>query len=281
MSREIFQTLTHITSGEVTGGVLVIVVKTDDHVPRNAGSKMFVRSDGSLIGSIGGGAVEKSALNHALGMINKGIPTKIQSFSLGKMSDNSEDTGMVCGGDMTVYFELIQGPDRLFVFGGGHIGSVLAPLASQCGFAVTVIDNRKEVASSSRFTSDVRVVHKMPQDYAKSLILQRQDSVVILTHDHMYDRDVLKQILQKKEPRPRYIGMIGSRRKIAATFNALEKEGVNRKWLDAVCAPIGLGIGADLPAELAVSILSEVMAFRADSFINGSVKSVSRGAVKK
>ncbi|MBN1354737.1 XdhC family protein [bacterium] len=279
MDRDVLHEMELIASGKNPEGILIVVVDTDTHTPRTSGTWMIVRKDRSIVGSIGGGTVEQSAVEYAGELIEKRISTHLKKYSLGIDDSGGEDTGMICGGGMTVYFELIESPDRLFLFGGGHIAFELAPLAARCGFKVTVIDDRKEITRPGRFGPEINVMCCLPQDYATGIISRQTDSFVIITHDHRHDLDTLKAILLLSGDRPRYIGMIGSRRKTDATFRNLKKCGISEQRLNAVYAPIGLDIGAENPTELAVSILSEMMAVRTNRMPDGLVKSMHQGAL--
>jgi xanthine dehydrogenase accessory factor len=156
--------------------------------------------------------------------------------------------------------ETFTPPDRLIVFGGGHICLPLVQFASRTGFRVTVIDDRPEFANHKRFPEADLVVCKPFSEVLKGLQLSPYDYVCILTRGHHSDGVCLRGLYVL--PRPAYIGMIGSRRRVRSQFDLLEKEGIAREWLDTIHTPIGLDIGAVTPAEIAVSILSELIMCR-------------------
>jgi xanthine dehydrogenase accessory factor len=170
-------------------------------------------------------------------------------------------TGALCGGKVKVFVEPILGASTVYIFGGGHIAMPLAEFCKALEFAVVVIDDREEFASRKRFpmVDDVKV-----GDFAgatKSIDFHADDSVVIVTHEHQHDEVVLKECLAKKTL-PGYVGMIGSKGKVAAIFSHLKQQGFSEELLARVCAPIGLDIGARTPAEIALSITAEIIAHK-------------------
>jgi xanthine dehydrogenase accessory factor len=150
----------------------------------------------------------------------------------------------------------------LVIFGAGHVSMPTARLAGEIGFRVVVVDDREAFANRERFPGADQI--RVPEDFTASLSGLSFDAdtfVVIVTRGHRYDKEVLGQVLSTGAG---YIGMIGSRRKRDAIYAALKKEGVADEDLARVHCPIGLSIGAETPAEIAVSIVAELIACRAD-----------------
>jgi len=154
--------------------------------------------------------------------------------------------------------EPIVVPPSLVVFGGGHVGFHVARVARLAGFRVTVMDDRAEYANHDRFPG-CQVIAGPYHDVRSQVALPPNAFVVITTRGHEHDAVVLEQVLQ--DP-PRYVGMIGSRRKAALTFRALAARGVASERLARVRSPVGLAIGADTPGEIAVSIVAQLVAER-------------------
>lgn len=154
--------------------------------------------------------------------------------------------------------EPIVVPPSLVVFGGGHVGFHVARVARLAGFRVTVVDDRADYANRDRFPG-CQVIAAPYHEVRSHVALPRDAFVVITTRGHEHDAVVLEQILQ--DP-PRYVGMIGSRRKAALTFRALAARGVPSERLARVRSPVGLAIGADTPGEIAVSIVAQLVAER-------------------
>jgi len=205
-----------------------------------------VLADGSSVGTVGGGASEHRIIQQALEAIKNG--QRIFNFSF----DHSE-FGMICGGSMAGFGNVLGNGPNLCVFGGGHISQCLARLAVNAGFSVTVVEDRPEFAPN--FES-ARYVLCKPEEYEKNDPASTSDYAVICTRGHKTDAGALRYCLTKKFE---YLGMIGSENKVTATFDALRAEGVEQKELDRVYAPIGLDIADSAPAEIAVAILAEIL----------------------
>jgi len=237
---------------EGAGGVVATVVSVGGSTPRGSGAKMVLYADGRTLGSVGGGAVEAETIERALALSGSS-DSVLLSFDLAK------DVGMTCGGSMQIFLEPIARGPSVFVVGGGHVGQAVAAAAKGAGFRVTVVDDRVGVVSEERFpTADRRFVggtellsHDIPIDDSTN--------VVVVTRGHRFDQEWVEKILEYE---PCYIGMIGSVDKVRATFERLEADGVPRRALSRIHAPIGLDIGAETPDEIAVSVIAEIIAVR-------------------
>ena len=164
------------------------------------------------------------------------------------------------GNEVQVFIEPMISSPVLYLFGGGHVSSQVAPLANRVGFKVVVIDDRPEFADPDRFP-EVAEIHNYPYDDVTARLPVNESSyLVILTHGHGHDKTVLAQSLRTPAG---YIGMIGSRRKISIVYNKLMEEGFTREDLERVHSPIGVDIGAETPEEIAVSIVAELIKVRA------------------
>ena len=225
---------------------LITVTETSGSSPASPGQMMVVLADGSVAGTIGGGASEYRVVKQALEAIRNGV--KVFSFSF----DHIEE-GMNCGGGMAGFGNVIGSRENLCIFGGGHIAQILARIAALTGFYVTVVEDRPEFAS--RFDDAGYVICK-PEEYETVDPASGSDYAVICTRGHQTDAEALRYCLTKKLE---YLGMIGSEKKVSALLNTLRIEGVTQERLDRIYAPIGLDIADDLPAEIAVAILSEIL----------------------
>ena len=155
--------------------------------------------------------------------------------------------------------ELVAGAPRLVVFGGGHVGGAIARAATAAGWRVTVVDDREDFADAARHPAAESCVTCDWHDLPPALGLDDATWCVVATRGHQHDALIVDQLARRDL---RYLGMLGSRRKVALTWQLLERWGVPRARLDAVHAPIGLAIGADTPEEIAVSVVAEMIAVR-------------------
>jgi len=228
---------------------LVSVVEIVGSVPQIVGAKMIVFKDKSIEGTVGGGKVEKQAIDDAVGFIARRLKG-LKEYALDKSA------GMLCGGKMKLFFETFNPEKKLIITGGGHVGLALYQIALVLGFNIVVIDNRKEYANKKRFP---RAVTKTG-DYAKLLAKEPIDNntyIAIATHGHIFDLIALRAVVSSKA---KYIGMIGSQNKVREHFALLAKEGVSKKILQSIYAPIGLKLGGASPQEIALAILAQMQA---------------------
>ncbi|RJO60493.1 MAG: xanthine dehydrogenase [Dehalococcoidia bacterium] len=253
MQNDIYAELVRLSAaGEEAA--LATVISASGSTPREEGAKMLVRANGSIMGTVGGGAVEKAVIKEALEVMRKGKAKKLEY----RLNAGGE-LGMICGGDTEVFIEPITAAPSLFVFGGGHIAVPLVKMAAIAGFKITVIDERPDFASVERFPDAAGVlVLDIPSAYAR-LNVDKCSYIVIVTHGHKGDEAALEGAL--KTP-ARYIGMIGSKEKNKAVFSHLLARGFTQDNLTRAHAPIGIRIRAQTPEEIAVSILAEMIAVK-------------------
>lgn len=316
--------------------VLVSVVASSGSTPRGAGARMLITPRGRIRGTIGGGAVEYRSEQLAAEILQGGT-SRMEHFQLHK--NQVQDLGMICGGDVHVYFhrlvacdanaialtdavaemfrdretswlitecsegtpgafavygvkrgvvgspipqavidglgnrpirieaegrlyyceKLVQ-PDRVFIFGGGHVAQKLVPALSAVDFRCVVLEDRPEFCRNELFpgVEETRLVDNTdPAAYAD---ITENDYVCVMTRGHKDDRLVQAQVLRTKA---HYIGVIGSSKKTAGVFAQLREEGFTDSDLARITTPIGLAIRAETPAEIAVSITAQLILHRA------------------
>jgi xanthine dehydrogenase accessory factor len=232
------------------------IVNVRGSIPSFQTAKMLVRDDGSIVGTIGGGCVEADVWQAAREVMESEKPRTLK-FDLNQ--DPKYDTGLVCGGTLEVFVEPILPPALLYIFGAGHVASSLCRAAASAGFDVTVTDDRSSYATKERFPA-AREVHALDFEEALHRLDPNEASyIVIVTRGHRDDMRILRWAVQT---RARYVGMIGSKRKVIGIFKSLRDEGVPAHLFDRVHAPIGLDIGAVTPEEIAVAITAELIAVR-------------------
>ena len=249
----IYQEIAKLTA-EGEEAAVVTIVSSSGSTPREEGAKMLVRSDGSILGTVGGGILEAQLTQKALEAIKKGKPQRIQ-YRL----KEGEEPGMICGGDVEVFIEPVLSSPTLYIFGGGHISLTLAKIGKLTGFKIVVIDDRTEFANPQRFPEAELTIAKDFKEAFSELKIDKSSYIAIVTRGHAYDEVVLEWVLGTKA---KYIGMIGSKTKNQTIFSHLLTKGFSQEKLDKVHAPIGLEIGAQSPEEIAVSIMAEVIKVR-------------------
>jgi xanthine dehydrogenase accessory factor len=255
MNQEVFAAVADaLERGELVA--LVTIVSATGSTPQRVGAKMLVFADGRTVGTIGGGCYE----NDAFWKAREAIKTRRPEVVHYELSDDfAQETGLICGGQMDVYIEPIEPSPELYIIGAGHVGFHLARLASDVGFRVHVVDDREKFANAERFPSAVEVVVNDIPAWIDRASLPCHAYAVIVTRGHTNDLEALR-VLAPRELR--YLGLIGSRAKVARIYDALVADEMPPEVLQRVRAPIGLDIGAVTPQEIAVSILAELIAVK-------------------
>ncbi|MFC1846654.1 XdhC family protein [Chloroflexota bacterium] len=232
---------------------LATVIKEKGSTPRSTGSKMLIRSDGSILGSIGGGCLEADVWEAANKVMQEEAP-KVLDFDLTGRKDTPQ--GLICGGIMQILVEPIISQPTVYIFGAGHIGFAISKIAKMTGFRVTVIDDRPAYANAERFPDADDFYVDDPATMVAKLNIGQNAYLIIACRGHLEDQRVLEQAI--KTPAV-YIGMLGSKKKNKTVFSNLEAGGVQKEVLKKVHAPIGLPIATETPEEIAVSIMAEII----------------------
>jgi len=320
--------------------VLVTVVASSGSTPRGSGARMLVGKEGHIRGTIGGGMVEHRSIALAMEAVLKHT-SMIKQFALKK--NEVEDLGMICGGDVTIFFRYISGGDPemlhlcdtaleqfserkttwliteitdssdgeiglyseklglvgsvttgaagnlsgqicvfegnekkyyaeqilcsgyVYIFGGGHVAQELVPVLAHLDFRCIVFEDRPEFATLELFPDAVELKLVNLENVREMEQITASDYVIVLTRGHKFDQIIEEQALRTPAS---YIGVIGSAQKKAAVENNIMEHGFTRADLDRVTAPIGLmNIKAETPAEIAISIAGQLIAFRAGAGI--------------
>jgi len=229
---------------------LATVVANSGSSPRKAGAKMLVRSDGSFMGSVGGGRVEQESVQAAKDALKDGTPRTLD-FVL------TEEHGFACGGCMTVFLEPQGRRPLLVMFGAGHVGRAVAALANGCGFRVVVVDDRPDCAVTELLPgADEIICATVSDSFGQLQLLDKESFAVIATPGHYSDFDAVRGCLATEAG---FIGLLGSRRKREALLKTLEDEGFDPAQRARVVTPVGLDIGAQTPEEIAVSIVGQLI----------------------
>jgi xanthine dehydrogenase accessory factor len=231
---------------------MATVVKTRGASPREAGAKMLVYPNGSIVGTIGGGEMEMRVIASAKQAIADGKPCYLDMT----LSNEQRGDPMICGGEMEIFVEPIGITETLIIVGAGHVGAAVAQLGKNLGFRIIVLDDRPEFVTVENFPiADERITGNLKSEIEK-LEITPQTYIVLVTRLHTMDETLLGAIVDKPTA---YIGMLGSKRRVLTVKESLKQKGVSETALDRVHAPIGLDIHAETPQEIAVSILAEII----------------------
>lgn len=239
---------------------LATIVGTRGSTPGRESMRLLVLEDGTFLGTVGGGCLEAEVYEAALEVIRDEKPRSLQ-FRL--TEKDSPDSGLLCGGEVTIFVEPITTP-ALWIFGGGHVSKALCQVADLAGFRVTVVDDRESYANAARFPEAAdTLVSPYPEAVAR-MPMRANSYAVIVTRGHKEDGVVLEAMARRwaAGERVRFLGMIGSRTKRAVLFRHLRDAGVSEDFLGAIRSPMGVHIGARSHEEIAVSVVGELISVR-------------------
>ena len=248
--RDIVQALAELLENR-RYGALATVVRVSGSVPQQPGARLLLRDDGTTVGTVGGGAIEREVLA-ALQRLLETPGSELLVRDLG------QDLGMCCGGRMEIFVEALEPAPRLWLLGAGHVAQPTATLARSVGFEVVVVDEREELNTAERFPG-CELCLDDASDRLRRERLGRGDWVVIVTHDHQLDERALEAAARNQS---RYIGLVGSRRKVFRLVERLLARGQGDIPIERLFAPVGLDIGAVTPEEIAISVVAELVALR-------------------
>jgi xanthine dehydrogenase accessory factor len=234
------------------GFALVFIADYKGHNARHEGAAMLVADDGSFIGTVGGGSLEKFAIEKALEFIKRGRGGIIEIPA-------TSEIGSACGGAVTLYIKVVPPSEILVVFGAGHVGSSLSKLASQLGFKVLIVDDREEFATKERFPEASEVIIAKPDEAILKIPKGDNVYVTIMYYSADAELQILRELLKFDF---KYIGVVASPVKTLKYLDALYKDYPEDK-LKNIRAPMGLDIGGgEEPIDIALSIMAEIQAVR-------------------
>ena len=249
--------------------VLCQIVRAEGSTPGKTGWKLLARPDGTFFGNLGGGAFEALVKADALEKLRagKGVDSsEVKRYYLTEEATRGEPTGMVCGGMAEVFLEVLVAAPVLAICGAGPVGQALAKAAVLAGFECLVADDRPEFRQPGLFPPGVRFT-EVDRDYRGdggdflATVRSRELYVAVVSRCWETDTAALAAVLRDLPPGVRYVGLMGSRRKVARVREELAAQGFDLSDV-RLRAPIGLPIGGDSPGEIAISILAEVIGTR-------------------
>lgn len=238
---------------------IATIVKKEGSGPRDVGSKVLVTADGKVFGTLGGGSFERSLIAECLKAIAEGKPKTLKYSFTGRPVEGAIDTGLICGGVLEVFIDVLKPQQRVVVFGSGRVGKPLSDILSFLGFKVVVMDPNAELLREELYPyAEARVLTPVDEIEAKVKEVVRDGDVVLVTHGEVeIDYKAVKSALQAN---PKYVGLLGSRRKVAEFVKRLLAEGIPEDVIKSKFrGPIGVDIPADTPEEISISVAAEVL----------------------
>ena len=249
--KRIFQKLEEIAEKGETAA-LCIITDTSGSTPLKAGAKMIVWKSGEIFGSVGGGNLEHQVIKDAKEVMEDCLP-QVFEYNLVK------DYKMCCGGTVKIFIEPVIKMNKLLIFGAGHIGKQVAKFAEPLNFHITVIDEREDMIRNIE-NKETLVCHMHHREFLSGVKFDEQTYIIICTHLHEYDREILAYCIQKPSA---YLGMIGSRRKVFVTRKLFLQNGIaTEEELSKIDMPMGFDIGSTSPEEIGISIVAKLVAVK-------------------
>lgn len=228
--------------------VVVTVIETRGSTPRKANSKMIVDADGTPWGTIGGGSIEKLAVEEALGVLQR-------RESLNKEIQLTNELAMCCGGAMQLFWEFVPPRLQLHIFGAGHVGRAVGLAAMQIGFNVQLYDDLDENAERAR-AEGLDVHYDMSPVEIRAIASSPSQYIFIATREHSLDQVLLEEALKVER---HWVGVIGSERKARQQLKRLRAKNFPEERLQSLSCPVGIDIAAETPQEIAISICAELI----------------------
>lgn len=235
---------------------LATIIRRLGSTPRKDHAKMLVYEDGSALGSVGGGCTEAEVWQEARRVMVSGCACLLK-YEL--TETDAENEGLVCGGSVEIFVEPILPEPRIILMGAGHVAQAIAEAAHRVGFQMAVLDDRETFASTERFPHAQELVVAPFERSLDETTVTENSFILIVTRGHRFDQLALEKSIQT---RARYVGLVGSRRKIQLIAENLLHKGHPVESFQKVYSPIGLEIGSETPEEIAISVVAELIALR-------------------
>lgn len=257
--RDIFEEIVRLRAEGIPAAVATIV-GTRGSTPGRTSMRLLVLADGTFLGTVGGGCLEAEVYDVAMQVIGDEQPRSLQ-FRL--TEQESPDSGLMCGGEVTIFVEPITTP-ALWIFGGGHVSKALCQVAALAGFRTTIADDREAFATAARFPeAHATLAAPFPEAVAR-LPMRSNSYAVIVTRGHQDDATVLEALGRRfaAGDRLRFLGMIGSKSKQTMLWKHLRARGIGDEFLATVRTPMGANLGGKTHEEIAVAVVAELIAVR-------------------
>ncbi|MBL1211858.1 MAG: XdhC family protein [Ignavibacteriae bacterium] len=247
-----------------TAFVLVTIVNAKGSVPGKVGFKMIVTASGETYGTVGGGAIEQTAIKQSKELSSSGenmMKEYLLSEKVPKSGKEETVIEMMCEGKVWVYYEVFGQKPTLYIFGGGHVGQALLYQLKYLGYKIILIDDRENISElpNSKIADEIIITDY--DKYASEFQPIPNCFYVVLTHGHKHDYSVLKKLIERKIE-TKYIGVIASKSKAAGLKKQIAEKYNDVPDFSHVYSPIGLGIGGSTAEEIALAIAAEIQQIR-------------------
>ncbi len=252
--KTIYQAVAEIEKKQESAA-LATIVRSKGSTPRHGTSKLLIYADGTTLGTVGGGELERRVHAAALEAMQDG-EARYLTYN---MADPSKGDPGVCGGTVEVYVEPILPDPTLLLIGAGHVGKAVVHLAKWLGFRTMVVEDNPEFCTPEHIPGGDEYLNLQMEEIAEKVNINAQTFIVMATRGADLDAIALPDLLKSKAA---YIGVIGSKRRWATATKLLQERGVDEEQYARVHSPIGLEIEAETPEEIAVSIMAEVLMIR-------------------
>lgn len=229
---------------------IATITKAEGSTPRDIGAKIAVLDDGSTYGTIGGGALEKTVIDLCIESIKNG---KSRSLNIPL---NKKGVEMTCGGEVDVFIDVYKNKPKLLIAGGGHVAHAIYNVASLLDFDIVVFEDREEFLTKERFPKAYELILGKIDEKLGDYSIDDNTYIVIATRGHQYDEESLEKVIDSNA---KYIGGLGSKRKVATMMENLRNKGISEENINKVYSPIGLKISDGSPKEIAISIIAEIL----------------------
>lgn len=250
----IYQAIAAIEENQ-EAAALATIVRSKGSTPRHGTSKMLVHADGSILGTVGGGELERRVINEARAAMQDG-EARYLTYN---MSDPAKGDPGICGGTMEIFVEPILPNPTLLLVGAGHVGKAVAHLAKWLGFRVVIVEDRAEFCTPKHIPGGDEYLPVPLDEILEHVQVNAQTYIVLTTRGADVDSIALPALLDSPAP---YLGAIGSKRRWAMAAKLMRERGVDEAQIARVHAPIGLNLNAETPEEIAFSIMAEILLAR-------------------
>ncbi|MEY8415933.1 XdhC family protein [Tissierella praeacuta] len=238
---------------------IATIIKSEGSTPRGLGTMMAVLEDGSIHGTIGGGAMERHIIELCIEAIKEGESKTID------LPLDADGVDMICGGKVEVFIDVYKIKPKLLIIGGGHVGYAIYNIASLLSFDISIFEDREEFLTKERFPLAKELILGSIDERLRNYKIDNNTYIVIVSRGHKSDERALLEVINSNA---KYIGVMGSKGKVMTMMDKIRNSGITEENINKIYAPIGLKISSGSPEEIAMSIMAEILLIKN----NGTLK---------